>query len=116
MTRRQLKTDDEEGFLRAFKDEILDAQADYQVDIRVGVVVRPERPGVTFVASVFSVAPDATGEPLMLVEQPYPTHSASRLHAGLYRLAISISVALSRDYERKTGLIHPLAAESTRKG
>jgi len=116
MSRRQLKTDDEEGFLRAFKDEILDAQADYQVRIDVRVEVRPERPGVTFHGEVYSVAPDATGELLMRVEQQYPTHSASRLHAALYRLAISVSVALGRDHERRTGLIHPRAAEATRKG
>lgn len=116
MSRRQLKTDDEEGFLRAFKDEVLDTEADYQVRIYIQVTVRPERPGVTFVWSVFSTAPDATGEALLNGEQVYPTHSASRLHACLYRVAISISVAISRDYERKTGLVHPLAAEATRKG
>lgn len=116
MSRRQLKTDDEEGFLRAYKDEILDTQENYQVRIVMNVEVRYGRPGVTFVGSAYSLAEDATGLAVAEVEQQYPTHSASRLHAGLYRAAIALSVALSRRHEEQTGLIHPLAAEATRKG
>lgn len=116
MARRQLKTDDEEGFLRAYKDEILDAQENYQVLIVMSIEVRAGRPGITLVGAAYSQAENATGLAIATVEQQYPTASASRLHAGLYRAAIGLSVALSRDYERKTGLIHPLAADATRKG
>jgi len=116
MSRRALKTDDEEGFLRAYKDEILDAQESYKVKIEVEIEVRPERPGVTFLGTAYSLNRETGPVAVAHAEVRYPTHSASRLHADLYRLAIALSVALSRDYEAKTGLIHPLAADATRKG
>lgn len=94
MSRRQLKTDDEEGFLRAFRDEVFDLVADYHVRVEFHLALPVAGPGVLIRG--FAHKRDASGNEQLYAtcEQPYPTHSAARLHAALYRAAIKLGGAI----------------------
>lgn len=94
MTRRQLKTDDEAGFLRAFRDEVFDLVADYKVRVEFHLALPVAGPGV--VIRGFAYQKDGSGAEQLYAacEQPYPTHSALRLHAALYRAAIKLGGAI----------------------
>jgi hypothetical protein len=103
MSRRSLKTEDEEGFLRAYRDEVLDTQSMYQVHITCDV-----RVGVTPARLVLHLT--ATGDeggPLegvtTHVEYLYPSITANRLHAALYQAGIRINVAVQREYRDRHG-------------
>lgn len=103
MSRRTLKTDDEEGFLRAYRDEVLDTGEMYQVDVTCDVRVSPRRVGVT----IHMHAAGRDGGPLEGVvahaEYHYPSSTATRLHAALYQAAIRINVAVQQQYRDKHG-------------
>jgi hypothetical protein len=116
MSRRQLRTDDEEGFIRAFKDEILDTQEVYGVRTVVWITVSAGKPGLVIRGHALSPGAGELEELVATIERPYPSHSASRLHAALYAAAIALSVGVSRWYEDTQGKVSPLAADATRKG
>lgn len=96
MSRRQLKTDDEDGFLHAFRDELLDNVEYYGVRIEVLLCVAVRRPGL--LVRVIAYKKDAEGAEQVYaqVEHPYPSHAATRLHAALYRASVMIGGELSR--------------------
>ncbi len=103
VSRRTLKTDDEEGFLRAYRDEILDTQAMYGVSIGVDIRVREGVQGIT----IHLRAEGVEGRPLyghtVHARYQYPTSTATRLHAGLYQAAIRLNVAVQNEHRDLTG-------------
>jgi len=103
MSRRTLKTDDELGFIKAYRDEILDTQAMYGVEITVDIRVKEGTPGLKF----FLFARGVDGRPLegklVTAEYRYPTLTATRLHAGLYQAAIRLNVAVQNAHRDVTG-------------
>lgn len=102
MSRRQLKTDDEEGFLRAFRDEVLDLAAEYGVRLEFHLALPVTGSGVVIRGWAWEL--DWLGSERLVgtVDQPYPTHSALRLHAALYRAAIKLGGSI-REHRRLTG-------------
>jgi len=115
VSRRQLKTDDEWGFLLAFWDEVRDLERDYDAVVTWDIRLSSKR-------GVISIHGRATGSeegPLkgavIHAQLEYPSASVLRLHAALYSAGIRLSVAVSHEYEDNTGLIHPLAPDNSRK-
>lgn len=107
MSRRQLKTDDEEGFLRAFRDEVLDLVADYGV--RVEFTLRLPVYGVGLVIHGEAHKTDLAGDEQVYAaaDQPYPTHSVARLHAALYRAAVKLGGAIRERGRLNGGEVSP---------
>lgn len=99
MSRRQLRADDEEGFLRAYKDELLDVAHDHGCNISCSLVVPLMGTGVVIRLRAYR---NGTGHPeecLATFDQPYPSHTATRLHAALYRAMVRLGIEL-RDKRR----------------
>jgi len=115
MSRRQLKTDDEWGFLLAFWDEVRDIERDYDAVVTWDIRLSSKRG----VISIHGRASGSDGGPLggavIHAQLEYPSASVARLHAALYAAGIRLSVAVSHEYEDKTGRAHPLATDESRK-
>jgi len=96
MSRRQLKTDDEDGFLLAFYDDVKETEALFQVKVKVELKCTTKRGQLRFVASAWKGVGTPDERAVATWEGEYPTAQASRLHAGLYRAAVGIGAACSR--------------------
>lgn len=113
MSRRNLRADDEEGFLRAWRDEVLDLVATYPVRIEFLLCVPVRQPGMLIrVVAYHKDAQDAE-QVYAVAEQPYPTHAATRLHAALYRAAIRIAGAIVERRRTDRGENSSAPAESS---
>lgn len=99
MSRRQLKTDDEEGFLRAWRDELFDVVEEEQVRIVFTLRAPLAHAGLVIRGEAFKR--DANGDEQLYAawDQPYPTHTANRLHAAIYRAMVRLGVEI-RDRRR----------------
>jgi hypothetical protein len=95
MARRQLKTDDEAGFLVAFCDELLDSEKIFGVQIEVVILRSRVRGQLNINCIAYKVPRKPSDEPYAISNTPYPRSSALRLHAGLYQAAIRIGGELS---------------------
>lgn len=101
MSKRQLKADDEEGFLRAYKDEVLDIASDHNVVIECRLLLPVTSGGL--VIRMYALGELETGATVVMstFDQPYPTHSATRLHAALYRAAVRLGIELREERRRR---------------
>lgn len=97
MARRQLKTDDEAGFLMAFHDDIRETEQLFGVEVGVSVRLTKTRGLIEIRASAWKADPVRGDRCVAVFETRYPTASANRLHAGLYRAAIGIGAACYRN-------------------
>jgi hypothetical protein len=96
MSRRQLKTDDEAGFLMAFCDDIRETELLYGVKIEVRLVPGRTRGQVNIDCEAWKRHQDGGSERVAEFKGQYPTASAARLHAALYRAAIGIGAQCGR--------------------
>jgi len=103
MSRRTLNTDDELGFIKAYRDEILDTCAMYGVEITVDLRVQEGKPGLKIVLFARGVDGRPLAGKLIVVDYHYPTTTATRLHAGLYQAAIRLNVAVQNAHRDETG-------------
>jgi len=108
MARRQLKTDDEAGFLMAVYDDVRETEMLFRVKVKFEVKLTSKRGQLRIYASAWKGVgtPDERG--VAAFECEYPTASAARLHAALYRAAIGIGAACSRaglPYQQSDGQI-----------
>lgn len=115
MSRRSLKTDDEWGFLLAIWDETQDLRSNFHVDVTWDIRFSSKRGVISFHGTATGLDGGPLEGSVVHASIEYPTASAQRLHAGLYNGVIRLSVAVSHEYEDKTGLVHPLAAANSRK-
>lgn len=99
MSKRELRSDDEAGFLRAFRDECFDIVAEEKVRLEFTLRLPIQAAGLVIHGEAFKR--DAQGDEQLYAtfSQPYPTHVANRLHAALYRAAIRLGVEV-RDRRR----------------
>lgn len=96
MARRALKTDDEVGFLMAFCDDVSETEQLYGVKVKVELKRTTKRGCVRLIATAWKDVGKPTERAVASFESEYPTASASRLHAGLYRVAVGIGAACGR--------------------
>jgi len=96
MSRRTLKSDDEEGFLMATHDDLAETAQLYRVQLKI--TIKPSSVRGRF--RMRSEAWKDVGKPLERCvaswEGEYPTAQALRFHAALYRAAVGIGAACSR--------------------
>ena len=96
MSRRQLRSDDEAGFLMAFCDDLRESELLFGVEIEC-VVLRGRKRGELHINMIAYKTPrKPADEPFAITDTVYPTAGADRLHGGLYRAAIRIGGELSR--------------------
>lgn len=100
MPRRQLRADDEEGFLRAYRDELLDVAHDHNCQISCSVVVPLRQPGLMIRLRAYQLDQEGREECLATFDLPYPTQTAARLHSALYRAMVRLGIEL-RDKRRQ---------------
>lgn len=103
MSKRQLKTDDEEGFLRAYRDELLDVAHDHNCQISCSLVLPLQGHGIRIRMRAYQLDQDGHEECLATFDQDYPSHTAQRLHAALYRAMVRLGIEL-RDQRRRAAL------------
>lgn len=115
MSRRQLKADDEWGFLLAYWDEVTDLSEDYKVDVTCDIRRTRERGKIAFHLTATGIEGGPLEGAFLVADLQYPSPSATRLHAALYSAAVRLAVAVSHEYEDRTGLVHPRAIGTARK-
>lgn len=96
MSRRQLKTDDETGFLLAVSDDIAETQQLYRVVVKFEIKPTSLRGRFRIEASAWKDVGTPDERRVASWTGEYPTAQASRFHAGLYRAAIGIGAACGR--------------------
>ena len=115
MSRRQLKTDDEWGFLLAFWDEMADLEIVYKATVLWDIRRSNKRGEIAFHGRAVGDEDGPLLGAVIHAEFRYPASTVSRLHAALYTAAIRLSVACSHEFEDRTGLMSPLAPANSRK-
>lgn len=100
MSKRQLRADDEEGFLRAYRDELLDVAHDHNCQISCSIVVPLRQPGLMIRLRAYQLDEHGREECLATFDLPYPTHTATRLYSALYRGMVRLGIEL-RDKRRQ---------------
>jgi hypothetical protein len=102
MGRRTLRTDDEEGFLIAVCDDLAESEALFNVQIEM-VILRTRVRGQLKINCIAYKQPRKAGDaPYAETTTPYPSASALRLHAALYRAAIRIGGELANKHSGVT--------------
>jgi len=96
MSRRALKTDDEVGFLMAVHDDVRETEIMYGVKVKFEVKLTSIRGKLRLYASAWKGVGTPDERCVATFESEYPTASAARLHAALYRSAIGIGAACGR--------------------
>lgn len=95
---RGLKSDDEAGFIRAYRDEVWDNEELYHVRIEFQLRIRRDRPGLTIYGIAYKADESGQEQVVATAEYPYPSHSATRLHAALYGAAVRLSAAIGHRF------------------
>lgn len=96
MSRRQLKTDDEAGFLLAIYDDVVETEALFSVKVKLELKRGYKRGLFRLHATAWKDVGTPDERCVATWEGEYPTAAANRLHAGFYRAAIGIGAACSR--------------------
>lgn len=103
MSRRQLKTDDVDGFVLAFWDEVRDTELLYQVTITLDMRVKAARGGFSYHALAVRTDEDGVDRPAGAAQVDWPSSRFTSLHAMLYRLGLAIAVDCGKEYQQRTG-------------
>jgi len=96
MSRRALKTDDEEGFLLAISDELAENRVMFNCHIELTLVPTDKRGRFDIVAKAYKRPRVDDSPPYAIAIYQYPSTTANRLHAAFYRACIRIGGELSR--------------------
>lgn len=94
--RRQLRTDDELGFLMAFYDDVRETEELYRVKVKTEIKLTSKRGQIRIISTAWKDVGKPTERVVAEFECEYPTAKANRLHGGLYRSAIGIGAACGR--------------------
>lgn len=96
MARRTLKTDDELGFLAAVWDDTRETELLFSVKVKFEIKLTSVRGKMRILATAWKGVGGPDERCVATFESEYPTASAARLHAALYRSAIGIGAACGR--------------------
>lgn len=95
MARRQLKTDDEEGFLIAYYYDLRETEILYNVRIETHIQLTSKQGELRINHFAYRKPRKPGDEPIGSSSTPYPTPAALKLHAALYRSAVRIGGELA---------------------
>jgi len=103
MSRNQLKSDDVDGFVLAFWDEISDIEKLYSVKVMLDLRLKINRAGICFHAHATREDAEGAVWPVGHARQDFPSDKCLSLHAALYRLAMQLNRQVQDDYRDRTG-------------
>jgi hypothetical protein len=103
MGRNQLKSDDVQGFVTAFWDELKDAQEMYGVAVVLDIRLKVNRGGLSFHAMAIRSGEEGDARLAGTARVDWPSDKYTTLHACLYRLAMALDHAVQEDYHQRTG-------------
>jgi hypothetical protein len=103
MSRRSLKTDDQDGFMQACWDDLAETAAMYHVELDIKLQPAMVRGEWEFVATAYKRPRKDGDAPYASGRYPYPTFAAKTLYAALYRVCIRIGAECSSAHRREYG-------------
>lgn len=103
MAKRALKSEDIEGFVRAFNDETVDTEKLYQLRIEWHLCKGRYGSQLYFRGYAFEMLPDGSEAIYAQTEYEWPTHRANSLHAALYGASMRLNAAVQTVYRERTG-------------
>lgn len=96
MSRRQLKANDEAGFLMAVTDDIAETQQLYRVLVKIEIKPTSIRGRFRIKATAWKDVGMPDERAVASWEGEYPTVQCQAFYAGLYRAAVGIGAACGR--------------------
>lgn len=103
MSKRNLRAEDEDGFIRAFNDETRDTELTYDVRI-VWQLCKGRDANALYLRGTAHKADENDCEQVWAhTEYRYPTHRTNRLYAALYAAAIALNVVCQHKHREQTG-------------
>lgn len=99
MSRRQLRSDDIDGFMRACHDEVIDLERVYGVRVLLSISQRVIRGQFTFRGEALIASGERLGDTVGSVELVWPTHSATSLHGLLFALTMRLGYAVGEAFQ-----------------
>lgn len=103
MSRRQLKANDEDGFIQAAWDDLAETAQMYHVELEIVVQPSVSRGNFEMVARAYKRPRTPVDAPWAEGRYPYPTHAANTLYAALYRVCIRIGAECASAHRRQYG-------------
>lgn len=103
MSRKQLKTADGEGFLRAYWDLVGDMHKEYGVDCKFRVMSSSRRGVLVFTLAAQSLQADARAPVVASYTAEFPNASVGSLEAFLYRCAFKLDYMLEQKLRYPSG-------------
>jgi len=103
MSRNQLRSGDEEGFLLACHDDIRETEQMYRVHVQCELVAGRKRGEWRFLMTAVRKAPDGSAVLFATGEYPYPSASARTLYAAFYRACVRIGAECARAHREESG-------------
>jgi len=103
VSRRTLKTADQDGFIQACWDDLAESRAMYHVEIEIRLQPSVKRGEWEFIATAYKRPREAGDAPYAEGRYPYPTHAATTLYAALYRVCVRIGAECASAMRRIEG-------------
>jgi hypothetical protein len=96
MSRRNLKADDEEGFLKAVSDDVHETESLYRVKVKIEFKALSARGKFRIIATAWKGVGTLEERCVAEWNGEYPTLQAMRVHAALYRAVVGLGAACGR--------------------
>jgi hypothetical protein len=103
MSRRQLKSDDVEGFMQACWDELSDLRQQYGLAILLDIRPKVNRGGFSLHASATRIDEEGNQRLACAARVDWPTDKAVSLHTLFYRLVLALDHGVQEEYHQRTG-------------
>jgi len=101
MSRRTLRSDDVEGFIRAFNDEVRDTEEIYQVACEYSLRKGNLRGEIYIHGEASFTSPENGTQVVATADRVFPSPRVRDLHACLYQSAMSLNVAVQKWHHEK---------------
>lgn len=103
MSKRTLRSDDVDGFVRAWHDEVRDTELRYGVECEFTLRTADLKSQLRIHGEAWYTDQEGTRRLVGTVDRLYPTPRVVYLHAACYQAAMSLNVAVQRWYFEKNG-------------
>jgi len=103
MSKRTLRSDDVEGFIRAFNDEVRDTEEIYQVGCEYSLRKGNLRGEIYIHGEASFTSPENGLQVVATADRVFPSPRVRDLHACLYQAAMALNVAVQKWFHEKNG-------------
>jgi len=106
MSKSQLRSDDAEGFIRAFNDEVSNTELIYQVECEFSLRKSAMRGEIYIHGEATSYDPECGKQVVAVADRVFPSPRVLQLHAALYQAAMSLNVAVQKWHRNVNGFYY----------